>query len=181
MTPHVTDVLQGVGLTRPLEFLNPTQRDYVLRRGQAIHLAIRYALEGTLDLESLPDPIAGAVGAWVQFWEEMQPTTLGYEHPITHPWGITGILDWFGKLGPHALAIVDYKSGDSPDLAAARIQLGGYRLLLEQETGRPVDRCYVLELSHQGRYKLHDVTDPGAAQLFTAAWMVYKARQEMGR
>lgn len=180
--PTVTEVLRAAGLAEA-PYLSPAMARG-LARGRALHLAIQYHAEGTLDPASLHPEIEGAFRAYLRFREEVPHAVLATETTLFHPtWQFCGRPDRVADLDGHAgVAILDWKLGESPDLEAARYQLAGYRVLWAAHApDRPAERGYAVRLGRDGRYSLHDLTDPEASQVFLAALILYRARLRDGR
>lgn len=180
--PSVTEILTAVGLCQDYSFLGD-QAEYYRNRGTAIHQAIQWFEEGTLDEASLHPEIRPALAAYRRFVEETGHMVEASELELIHPWGFCGHLDRVGLVNGD-LAICDWKSGTSLDLKGATLQLAGYGLLYAHQLGieypdRPLPdvKRYIVHLKPDGTYKLIDVTDAYSLQIFLAAVIVHRARE----
>lgn len=171
--PSVTTIIREVGLSR--SYPNTPEMELARQRGTALHAAILLHAGGELDEGSLHEAIRPGFEAYLRFLDETGHIEMFSEYEIEHPWGIIGHLDRVSSL----IEILDWKYSDSPDLVGAKYQLAGYRLLWNHQFPlSPVSRCLVIGLGKNGKYRPHDVTDDYAMQVFTSAFVVYKARQE---
>ena len=177
--PSVTEVLANVGLAGDYRHVDPELRARAMARGKGLHRAIELHHADRLDLGSLHPELQPAFEGYLAFLDAHVHKPLASELALIHPHGYVGHLDRIGAVDG-ALALVDFKLTDGPDLVAARLQLAGYRLLWDaQGEGRredPVERCYVLQLSKGGGFRLHDLTDAYAMQEFLAALIVWRAK-----
>lgn len=184
--PSVTEILADVGLSADYRAILGSKQQYYSERGRALHQAIQYYHEGllrpedgVLNEETLHPLIRPGFTAYRRFLEETGPEVWHTELEMIHePFGFCGHLDWAGALNRQP-ALIDYKYSDSPDLPAARLQLAGYEILYTKVYPQwPVERRYVLALSPKGDgYRLHDVTDTGALNVFMGALLVWKAKR----
>lgn len=175
----MTEILKALGLCDDYAFVPDHARD----RGTALHQAIQWFEDGTLDTNSLHPEIIQPFTAYQRFVEDTGHMVESSEVELVHPWGFCGHLDRVGLVNGDR-AICDWKSGTTVDLKGATLQLAGYGLLYAHqfqteypETRLPDVKRYVVNLRPDGTYKLIDVTDDHATQVFTAAVMVYHARE----
>ena len=179
--PSVTEVLAACGLTSNYGFVEAEKLEMYRQRGQALHLAIQWDAEGTLDRDSLHPEIRPGFDAYREFCFEHGHIAECSELELTHPYGFQGHLDRVG-LVDGARALIDWKYSDSVDVNGARWQLAGYGLLYAHNyPDRPAEKRLVVGLGKDGRPKITDVTDGYAEQVFTAAVVVYRARMEAKR
>jgi len=178
--PSVTEILAATGLGPnyngvPLAIL---ERKRLL--GSALHLAVHYDAEGTLDESSLHPEITEDVALWRQFLAESGYTVTHSEIELIHPrWRFKGHPDVVCLLpGSEGHAILDVKRVASVDAEAVARQLAAYRLLVTDVLGVPVAKCAALQING-GRYRYHDLTKLAlaGAQTFLAALLVHQARQ----
>jgi hypothetical protein len=87
--PHVTEILRDAGLVST-EWMTEEDRD----RGTAVHLAIKYLLEGTLDRDSLDPTVAPRIAQFERFLLDVKPKILAVEQRVSHPmYRYQGTLD----------------------------------------------------------------------------------------
>lgn len=181
MIASVTEILRAVGLTEDYRFVHPTDLARARARGAALHKAIELAHAGTLDPESLHPEIAPGFAAYLRFVEATGHEPEASELELTHPWGIVGHPDRVGTLGARGPVIIDYKLTRAPDLVGTKYQLAAYRMLWDHaHPERPAQGCFMLQLPRDAGadYRLVDLTDDYAVNVFTAAFVVWKAQQE---
>lgn len=171
--PRVTEILRAVGLAKT--YPDTPGMVYARERGRALHRAIELHAQGILDEQSVHPAIRPGFEAYLRFRESApEPpwvTELALEHQAL---GYQGHLDSVGPVRGIP-AVVDWKWSDG-DLFAARYQLAAYGLLWAANDTRPVERRYAVILG-SGRPEIHDLTDAYAETVFTAAVVVYRARE----
>lgn len=87
--PHVTEILRDAGLVST-EWMTEEDRD----RGTAVHLAIKFLLEGTLDRSSLDPTVAPRLAQFERFMVNVRPVIHAVEERVTHPlYRYQGTLD----------------------------------------------------------------------------------------
>lgn len=181
MTARVTEILRAVGLCEDYRFVHPADLARARARGAALHKAIELATLGTLDPDSLHPEIAPGFAAYQRFVAATAHVVEAAEVELTHPWGIVGHPDDVGTLGERGPVVIDYKLTRTPDLVGTKYQLAAYRLLWDHaHPERPIQGCFMLQLPRDadGDYRLVDLTDDYAVNVFTAAFVVWKAQQE---
>jgi hypothetical protein len=187
--PRVTEILDAVGLRRSFRFLDPERRVEVLARGRAVHLAMQYHAQGVLREETIHPVIAPYWQGYRRFLDDTGHVALASEIELVHPFGFVAHPDRIGSLGSLARVVIDFKSGSGPDPDEVSFQLGAYRLAWDAtHPDAPIERCVALVLDGEGSYRLLDHDRQGAElggswamQTFTAALIVFRARQRMGR
>lgn len=176
--PSVTEILKDVGLTMDYDFLPAGRRAQLSQTGKWLGQAIQWHHEGTLDHASLSPAIRPGFEAYLAFLEAERWRWFGSEVELFHDWGFCGHLDLVGEAPGVGVEVLDIKFTDAPDLRGASMQLAGYGLLYDQDATRhghrPHARRRVLQLTRDGHYKPHDVTDPYWVTVFSAALVVYK-------
>ena len=178
--PSVTEILQAVGLAPDLSMVKPDVLAWASARGTALHRAIELHTKGTLDYDSLHPEIIPALKAYLDFVHDSGHEAIASELELVHPtWGFMGHPDRVGTLAKlEDLVLIDWKMTASFSTNYVRHQLAGYRLLWNANNpDRPVRKCFGLHLKKDGRYTLHDVSDPEAEQAFLAAVVVWKAQR----
>lgn len=151
--PSVTQLLERHGLVNTEWFT-----DEARARGTAVHAAIHYLDEGTLDWDSVDPRIKGYLCAYERFVYETQFESYISERPLAsakyHYAGTLDRLGWLHKL----LTLIDFKSGKH--VAANEIQLEFYRRLCienHDELGLSPNEhigMQIVELREDGKYKL---------------------------
>jgi len=178
--PSVTEILQAVGLAPDLSMVKPEVLAWASARGTALHRAIELHEKGTLDVDSLHPEIVGALTGYLKFVEESGHEAVASELELIHPtWGFMGHLDRVGTLAKlEYLVLIDWKFTAGFSINYVRHQLAGYKILWNTvHQDRPVRKTFGLHLKKDGKYTLHDVTDPEAEQAFLAAVVVYRAQR----
>ena len=181
--PSVTELLAACNLGPDYSRVPVATMDHAKLRGQALHLAIRYALEGILDESSVHPQIQGGFAAFRRFEREsgFKPLDGWVERELIHPaWKFRGHPDAVGHLNG-GLALVDWKT-NSFDERATRLQLAGYSLLYQAAgSDEPLAQCVVVELHLDGTYRVVAIEAKSQEQTFLAALVVFRALQEKGR
>lgn len=181
--PSVTEILRAVGLGPDYSAVPEATLERASLRGQALHAAIAYHAAGVLDEASIHPEIAPGFSVYLKFLADSQHQAIASEIDLIHPaWHYRGHPDRIGFLGADRV-LIDFKYMDSVDLAATAYQLAAYRLAWHAlRSSEPIRQCFVLQLKHDGTYRLHELPKGGwakAEQVFLAALVVYRARQEM--
>ena len=99
---------------------------------------------------------------------------------ISERWHFCGHPDLLGRLNG-GLMLIDLKYMDTVHLWPATYQLTLYKLAFEEQEWEnpPIQACYVLQLKHDGAYRLHMVpTGPAEQQVAQAAVIVHRAIEE---
>lgn len=176
--PSVTEVLRAAGLTRDFKGVPAHLLEHAQLRGQALHQAIQWHHEGTLDQATLHPEIEPGFRAYQRFLVEMHHKPIASEIELVHPtWNFIGHLDRVGWLGPSRV-IIDFKYTETPDLVGAAYQIAAYRMLWAAcRPQEPISAGYVLQLTLAGRYQPHLLEEAQAEQVFLAALVVFRARQ----
>lgn len=180
--PSVTEILRAVGLGPTYDGVPTAVLEKARLRGQALHAAIQYHAEGSLDDSTIHPEVALGFSAYLKFLAETGHEPVGSEIEIVHAaWRYVGHID---RVGLHKTerVLIDFKFTDSVDTAASAFQLAGYRLAwTATRPAERIDRSWIVQLKHDGTYRVHDVPRtkwPQHEQVFLAALVVYRARQE---
>lgn len=180
LLPRVTEILARCGLGFNPDGIPWAQLEHARTRGQALHRAIQYHDEGTLDAESLHPEIQPGFRAYLDFLADTGHRAMVSEPELIHPaWQYIGHPDRVGWLGKDRV-ILDWKHVAKVDLNAGRLQLAAYRMAWNAlHPTEPVSRCFLVHLptNGDGKARLHEVTDPGAEQIFLAALVVFRELQ----
>jgi hypothetical protein len=153
--PSVTQVLVGLRLIDD-RYFTQAARD----RGNAVHAAVQFWLEGDLDWSTVDPEIRPYVDAAILFLDDSHARNVTSERRVYHPSArYAGTLDadgeFFGDPG-----IVDWKSGAAGDTVG--LQTSGYEMAVEQEVGLArgaYRRRFAVQLRKNGTYKAHDLSD----------------------
>lgn len=144
--PGVNEILQKSGIAKDYSKVDPFYRD----RGIAGHLAIRYYLQGQLDLQSLDPILAPHFEAFLSFWQKHdKEQILSLEKPYCNTYAtFAGTPDLVTEE-----AIYDWKLTNSHD-KVADLQGQGYKTLVyENSLGSRKLPFIVVELRDDGTYK----------------------------
>jgi len=179
--PSVTEILASCGLTQNYGFLPQEKLDLARARGTALHLAIQWFHEGTLDETSLHPEIRLGFEAYRAFLEEERWVWEASELELFHPFGVVGHLDLIGVAPDVGLEILDLKFSDAPDVKGAARQLAMYGMLWDHNhPDRPHRRRRVLQITRDGHAKPIDVTNQHHSNVCAAAIVVYQERKADG-
>ena len=182
--PRVTQVIQEVGLGPDFSRVPAARLEYSRMRGQALHLAIRYHHEGTLDLESLHPDVKTGFEAYLRFLADTKHEPIASEIELIHPvWQFVGHPDRVGFLNGGQRVLLDWKFTDSFDFWPTAYQLAAYRMLWNSTHPKePVTQTFAVQFHpSNGKYHLRRVEAEKYEQDFLAALVVWRARQRMGR
>lgn len=164
----VTEIIAAAGLGPTYSRISAHVMDHAKARGQAVHQAIQYHLDGDLDEESLHPEVANGFRGW-QRWAEtagFRPLAGWIERELTHPtWHFYGHPDAFGYIKDGgSLILADWKNNSYDELATG-CQLAGYAMLWEAGgTGEKLrDRAYVVLID----------TAAGTARQIPVQWRQY--------
>lgn len=183
--PRVTEILETAGLRQSFGFLDRNRRAELMARGRAIHLAAEYHAKGILREETIHPVIAPFFAGYRAFIDDTGHVAIASEVELVHPFGYVAHPDRVGSLGGLSRVLIDFKSGSGPDADEVSFQLAAYRMAWDADFD-PIERCVALILDGEGGYRLldHDrhgqpLGGPWACQVFTAALVLYQARQRM--
>ena len=179
--PSVTQILKAVGLGADYDRVPAHTLEHARERGQALHAAIQYHHEGTLDADSLHPEVAPGFSAYLKFLVDSAFAFEAGEFEVVHPvWLYMGHPDLLGTLNGQRV-LIDLKYMATVHLHAAAYQLTLYRLAWEaQHPEQPISGCYVLQLKLDGTPRLHPVSSgPTEEQRCYAAITVFRAQQEV--
>lgn len=117
--PSVTEIIAAVGATSDKSWMDP----FYAERGKAVHTAIQLHLEGDLDEETLDDEVRPRFERWLRWWRKSGMSGGVVEKPMYSWRGFAGTPDLL-----EAPVLCDWKGSYEHGY---RLQMGGYRLLLE--------------------------------------------------
>jgi len=174
--PGVTEILTGLGLlTLPPDA--PTVRLAAARqRGSAVHLALSFQHEGTLDPASVDPRLDGYLFAWDAFcarhMADFRPRYV--EQPQADPLlGFAGTPDVEGLHGTDDRSpwVVEVKTG--PFQPGHLLQVAGYTLLVRAGLTHGWPTGIVVTLRADGGFALYRATSRDQT-IFRAALMVWQ-------
>lgn len=146
----VISVTQALGLAGLVDTKFFT--DFGRRRGSAVHRAIEFLVDGSLDLNSIDPKISGYLDAYRAFAEDTGFEVLEVERRVWSPTRrFAGTLDQIGNLNGRR-AIVDVKTGKL--MPVTGLQLTGYADAYQEETKQLVSRLIGLQLNVDGTYRM---------------------------
>lgn len=168
--PSVTEILQGLGLSKDLSFLDPFYRE----RGSATHACIELFFRGA-EIDWNFDGVEHVRPRFEKFLriaDGLKPVVC--EEPLaSRLFSYAGMPDYAGPFQAHPLAILDWK-GDLIEPAYHLQVAGGYRgLLWEAAAAGEVDLdpaevlhcpCFLVPLGGNGELpRFIPIADDGAA------------------
>ncbi len=161
--PSVTQVIRQAGLGVDFNGVPLRYIEAAGRRGNKIHRALRYAIEGDLHWRTLDTSLRPVVRAGIAALKEAGfEFTRSEERSLSARYHFGGTSDLEGLLRGSD-AIVDAKSGSSVPIGAISLQTSGYSLLRAERLGldhRPKRYCLRL-FPDRGEARLIPVpTDP---------------------
>lgn len=166
--PRLTRLIESFGLIK-----HKATEGY-LQRGSAIHLALQYYDEGDLDEEALDPQIRPWFDAYKQFREDtgFKPVRIEKKaHNDQHLFAT--IVDRTGTINGSEV-LLELKSGSKSDWWG--LQLAGQQIALQQE----FKKRYALELSKEGKYKLHPFHEQEYLDIFYSMLNVNAWRRNHG-
>lgn len=172
VVPGVTSVLE------PLQFLDgvpwavlEAARDF----GSNVHLACHLFNTDKLDEAALDPALKPYLDGWIAFLNESGFHVMASEAQVhSRVFGYAGTADAFGTW-QNTSWVVDIKSGVVPDTVGA--QLAAYQHAARL---RPRRRLCV-QLTGDGRYRLHEQKDLSDFALFQSALNIYRYRMKRNK
>src|SRR4029077_16681761 len=148
--PGVTSVLKNARIL-DYSFISSDVLEAASKRGTAVHLALQFLDEGTLDRSTVDPEHAGYIQAYERFFEESAFVPGNIEHRVFHGMHrYAGTLDRTGLLNDE-LTVLDFKTG---------IVLPGHAMQLAAYTNcLPMPRRFrriALGLRNDGSYRVHE-------------------------
>jgi aryl carrier-like protein len=158
--PSVTQVLKEAGLIGQYA----AGESWRAEMGTAVHRAAELDDENDLDEAALDPRLLPYLNQWREARKALRLEFLGLELTLADEvYGYGGTLDRVAVLGDTGRpAVIDLKTG-TPERWAA-LQLAGYARFVPFD----VDRL-VIQLPHEGKFKVHKYEDPRDADIFLAA------------
>ena len=177
--PRVTQILKDVGLGADFSRVPPARLEYARMRGVALHLAIRYHHEGTLDEASLHPDIKPGFEAYLRFLADTKHELIASEIELIHPaWQYQGHPDRIGFFNGGKRVLLDWKMVADLDIWPVNYQLAAYDMLWEANyPDQKLDAVFAVQFSTDGKYKLHRIETKKYQQDFLAALVVWRAQR----
>jgi hypothetical protein len=184
--PSVTTVLRDAGLIN-FDHVPEYVLDRARERGQFVHQALHYLLEGTLDLATVDPHLQGYVTAAHTWLIDSGFQPLSVEHRLYHPvYQYAGTADLVGNLDGRP-TVADWKTGRASD-AVADLQLAAYAAALREmpipewfgmSKTTPIQR-FSIEVAASGKYAAHRYTEANDFPVFLNCLTVYREQQRRG-
>lgn len=175
--PHVTGV---IGFLTDYSRIPPDALERARQQGVAVHRMVELDCRDDLDVESLPEWMAGYYAAWRKFVAETGFRMLLSEQRVYHAkLGYAGTLDLCGVMEriDSAPAIIDIKRSLYAGPAIG-LQLAAYQDAL---TEIKATRRYALQLQESGTYRLTEFKDRSDLATFLACLTIYRWRERHGK
>jgi hypothetical protein len=171
IVPSVTQVIQGVFGS------SPWWSEYHAEVGTALHGACHILNSGQeIDPASIDDAIAGRLAGYRKFLKDLNPFVLYAEHQVYSGRNqFAGTIDMILESNS-VVTLADIKSSYHP---TAKIQLGGYKILLDDAKIK-IYNAVIVELHKSGEYKLHWLNSRElalAGNQFLAALSIYNFKK----
>lgn len=144
--PSVTQILSAEGLIN-----SNYASEWHMLRGQYLHEAVKYYLDGALDICSVDPVLQPYLSAFQKFLDDTQFKVDGYEVPMYHPiYQYCGTPDLWGDLNGKKI-VIDLKTGAVANWHS--IQISAYYELLKINK-IAVKGGTILYLQDNGKYRL---------------------------
>lgn len=149
IVPGVTSIMRKAGVIDDTWWSDESRQ-----RGTAVHAAIHYHNEGTLDHSSLDPLILPYFQAYLAFRAVATFTPLLVEHVVySHTQHYAAKIDCFGRWDDGVKCLIEIKSGKRPPWVD--IQLAAQQQACFESGLRPT-RLYSLELRKDARFDLKE-------------------------
>lgn len=177
--PSVTEILDAVGLGWT-SFIPRDKKEYVLKRGRALHSAIELDATRELDEASIHPDIAGRFEGYRKWVRDTGHVVEESEIELIHSiWNFVGHPDRVGMNRGNRV-MVDWKSSVDKDVVIP--QMAGYGLLWRDRFPKlPIDQYIALELRPDGTYSSHHLDPRTKEQVFLAALVIHQERQRRAK
>lgn len=149
--------------------------------GQAVHLACQLDDEGDLDESSLDDAVRPYLGGYRLFKSQKLTRVVAAEYRVHHAvLRYAGTLDLLADIDGDR-SLIDFKTPLVINPAVG-LQTEAYRhalppSLLHDAPERPVRR-FALQLKADGKYRLHEFSDPNDWPTFAAALTLFRWKEK---
>ena len=147
----VTQALNEGGFGSWQKWCEPAALEYASALGRAVHDAIHFYEEGSLDIDSIDPAVMPRLQAYEKFLLETGAVAIATEQRVHNTlYGYAGTDDWNGLFDDEK-AIIDYKSGVvHPSVG---LQLAGYCGCFPAPS---TFRRFSLQLRSDATYRLHE-------------------------
>ena len=179
IVPNVTRI---IGHLTDFSRVDPEVLEKARQQGVAVHKMVELDCAEELDVEALPDWMAGHYAAWLRFKEETGFECLSAEQRVYHPGlNYAGTLDLAArlpKLNIKGAALIDVKRSFYAGPAIG-LQLAGYEEARNKTPDRePTYHRFALRLDADGKYRLQKYDDRGDFAVFLACLTLYRWREK---
>ena len=162
LVPSVTQIIRTAGLSDPRWY-----NDRARLRGTAVHTAIQYLNEGTLDQSSVMPEIDAYVRAYRRFIQQSGFIVQAFELRVyNRAHGYAGTMDLLGSLN-NKTTVIDIKTGSVPVWTG--LQLAAYAACIHC-----VHQRFALNLTEDSVYRLVRFDDKSDFAVFAGACAVAK-------
>lgn len=174
--PSVTTVIKDNGLGDDFAAVDAATLEHARQRGTAVHAALHYLDEGTLD-ETTVDPIvAPYVVAWQRFKAERGVLITEMEQRFADAvYGFAGTVDRIAIIDG-LITVIDVKTGS---VTGANFQTAAYAHLAGLT--RPARMAVQLHPERRIPYSVHPYGDLRDWRIFRAALELTHERARLGR
>lgn len=174
IVPSVTQVLAQLS---DFSMVRPDVLERKRQIGQWVHKAIELDLADDLDEESIGDDWRGYFNGWRKFRAESGFVASASEQQVySEKYRFAGTLDLAGELPKAGTAIIDAKC-TTMIYPTVGPQVAAY----SEAAGCPKAKRFALQLSPDGKYELHPLTDRGNFGVFLAALTLHNWRKQWSR
>ena len=175
--PSVTTVIRDNRLGDDFHAVAPDVLEHARQRGTAVHAALHYWDEGTLDEATVDPVVAPYVAAWRRFVDERRVQIVAMERRhADQVYRFAGTLDRMAVVDGRR-TLIDIKSGS---VGGAQFQTAAYAHLAGE---LPSVQRWAVQL-HPERaipYTVHPYTDRSDWRIFRSALELTHERARLGR
>lgn len=178
---RVTEILKGAGLV-DFSSVNETVLEAASNFGIAVHKATELWDKGTLDINSLSEPLIPYLEAWKKFRKDYnidyKPEEI--ERKLySKKWDFEGTPDRDPKEIKGEFVLPDIKSSTTM-LPSVAIQTAAYQALYEENFDYKIKQRWGIQLLPDGTYKIHIYKNLSDNTIFFSALNVYRWKKENG-
>ena len=182
--PNVTSVLAPLS---DFSFIKPEVLENARLEGQAVHFMAEHDCKGDLDVEGLPEWMAGCYQAWCKFKEDTGFECMDSERRIYHPVyeyagtpDLAGIMPKLPKVKDPVLIDIKRSFYGGPVIG---LQTAAYQEARNKEVPKDLrtKKRFALRLDKDGKYRLQPFEDPADFSVFLACLTMYRWRNQHGK
>lgn len=174
--PSVTTVLKDNGLSDDFAAVDAATLERARQRGTAVHAALHYLDEGTLDEATVDPVVAPYVEAWQRFVADRGVLITAMEQRFADAvYGFAGTVDRIAVVDG-LVTLLDIKTGS---VTGANYQTAAYVHLAGLT--RPARWAVQLHPERRIPYTVHPYGDPRDWRIFRAALELTHERARLGR